>query len=78
MKISVDRIVDLAREVEITDPIDWGMLNVSEDHAYMMIGCSVAEMFENIDEQDKDEILLSIIIKLTVENFVLNLKLLGK
>jgi hypothetical protein len=66
-------LVHLAQEVEITDPIDWGMLAISEQEAYNMMATSVLEMFpdERIEIQ-------AVIVKLTVENFVLNLKLMQR
>lgn len=65
-------LVDLAMEAEITDPIDWGELNITEQQAYVMMAANVLEM-NNDRLTDK-----AIIVKLLVENFVLNLKLLGK
>ena len=65
-------LVDLAMEVSVEDPIDWSNLNISEEQAYVMMAASVLEM-GNDQLTDK-----AIIVKLLVENFVLNLKLLGK
>ena len=65
-------LVELAMDNEITDPIDWNELNISEKEAYTMIATHVLEM------DDNPVINKSIIVKLRVENFVLNLKLLGK
>ena len=66
----VDLLVELAKEVELTDPIDWGMLNVDEDEAYRLIALSVVELEDNVLT------LKASLTKLMVENFVLNLKLL--
>jgi hypothetical protein len=65
-------LVDLAMEAEITDPIDWKELNISEEQAYVMMATHVLEMERN-ELTDS-----AIIVKLLVENFVLNLKLAGK
>lgn len=65
-------LVELAMDNEITDPIDWNELNISEKEAYTMMATHVLEM------DDNPVINKSIIVKLMVENFVLNLKLLGK
>lgn len=65
-------LVDLAMEASIADPIDWGDLNITEQQAYVMMAANVLEM-NNDRLTDK-----AIIVKLLVENFVLNLKLLGK
>ncbi len=54
------------------DPIDWTDLNITEKQAYAMMASHVMEMKNDL-LTDK-----AIIVKLLVENFVLNLKLLGK
>ena len=65
-------LVELAREGETMDPIDWGDLNISEDEAYVMMAAHVLEMERNHLTDG------AIIVKLLVENFVLNLRLMGK
>ena len=69
--ISVDQLVELAKEVESEDPIDWGMLSVDEDTAYRLIASQVIELYNKNDELT----MMASITKLIVENFVLNLKL---
>ena len=71
--ISVDQLVELAKEVETEDPIDWGMLAVDEDSAYRLIASQVIELYNTNDQIT----MLASITKLIVENFVLNLKLQG-
>jgi len=71
--ISVDMLVELAKEVESEDPIDWGMLAVDEDTAYRLIASQVIEIYNTNDQLT----MLASITKLIVENFVLNLKLQG-
>lgn len=70
----LEDIVLLAQETEVADPIDWGQLNISETEAYRMMAAHVLEM-PNLDDP---LIGRSIVVKLLVENFVLNLKLLDK
>lgn len=65
----VEALVTLAMEVEMEDPIDWGMLAIDEQEAYKLMASHVLEM-SNDDLTNK-----AIIVKLLVENFVLNLKL---
>jgi hypothetical protein len=65
-------IIELAKETEIADPIDWGELNISEEQAYVLMATHVLDMERNHLTDS------AIIVKLLVENFVLNLKLLGK
>lgn len=66
----IDLIVALAQEVEVTDPIDWGMLAIDEEEAYRMMAISILESFP-----DESITIQAVLTKLTVENFVLNLKL---
>lgn len=68
----LELLVKLAMETEITDPIDWGELAIKEATAYRLMATHVLEMKN--DDLTKD----AIIVKLLVENFVLNLKLRGK
>lgn len=69
---AIRNLVILAKEGAEFDPIDWGDLNISEDQAYIMMAAHVLEMeLEDLTSR-------AIIVKLLVENFVLNLKLLGK
>ncbi len=73
----IDKIVMLAQEVEVGDPIDWGVLNIDEEFAYRLMAMSVVEKFDTQD-QDERSIMIATIVKLLVENFTLNLKLTGK
>lgn len=74
--MNIEEIIELAKEVEMEDPIDWGYLNISEDDAYRLMASSIYEMFENfLDEEDSYKIMLATITKLVVENFVLNMKM---
>lgn len=79
MEINPRVISELAREVEITDPIEWGNLAVSEESAYNMMALSVMEMVQKLERDDDDQktqvILMASLTKLLVENFVLNLRL---
>jgi acyl-CoA reductase-like NAD-dependent aldehyde dehydrogenase len=68
----VELLADLAMEVEAADPIDWGMLSINERDAYLLMAASV------IDRNDDQLTNKAVIVKLLVENFVLNLKLMGK
>ena len=72
---AVGRLVELAREVEIKDPIDWGMLSIREEDAYELMANSVLDQFYTLPEDHKETVMLATLTKLLVENFVLNLKL---
>jgi len=69
---AIRNLVTLAMESEIADPIDWSDLNITEEQAYIMMATHVLDMERNHLTDG------AIIVKLLVENFVLNLKLAGK
>lgn len=74
----LDLIVELAKEVETEDPIDWGMLPINEDDAYRLIAASTLEtLMPKYDQPEFREIILATVVNLVVENFTLNLKLKG-
>jgi hypothetical protein len=74
----VEQIVELAKEIEHEDPIDWGMLNINEDEAFRLITPSVLENYLLLDKDSRDIMMLATVVKLTVENFALNVKLMQK
>jgi hypothetical protein len=69
---AIRNLVFLAKEGAEFDEIDWGDLNISKDQAYIMMATHVLEMERNHLTDG------AIIVKLLVENFVLNMRLLGK
>jgi len=75
--LTLNQLVELSQEVEITDPIDWGYLNINENDAYKLIASGILEQYGNLSNKDEQiQMLLIALTKLTVENFVLNIKLL--
>jgi len=74
----VEQIVELAKEIEHEDPIDWGMLNINEDEAFKLIAPSVLSNYLLLDKDSRDIMMLATVVKLTVENFALNVKLMQK
>ena len=73
----VDFLVELAMECELSDPIDWGMLHITEEKAYQMMASQLLEQFDNVNKEDLMPVILATATKLLVENFVLNLQLKG-
>lgn len=78
----VNLIVSLAKEVENEDPIDWGMLPVSEDIAYETMAMSIVDHFIEKDLEksaesfsERELSMMASITKLVVENFVLHLQI---
>jgi hypothetical protein len=76
-KVNLDLLVDIAQEVEGQDAVDWGKLAVGKEQAYKMVATSILEMFDKPEYTFDDKvIIMSTITKLTVENMLLNLKVL--
>jgi hypothetical protein len=72
---AVGRLAELAQEVEIKDPIDWGMLNIREQEAYELMANSVLDQMYTVPETHRETVMMATMVKLLVENFVLNIKL---
>lgn len=79
MSLNLDAVVALISEIDQQDAIDWGMLNIGEVEATRLLATSVIEHYEqNIQPMqgiDRDYVIVAALAKLTLENFVLNLKL---
>ena len=78
MTPTVKQLAELARESDDQDPIDWGELKITEDHAYEMMASNVLEQFSSIPEDQRLTVSMATVTKLLVENFVLNVKLRSK
>ena len=65
--MTLDEYVELAKTVEIGDPFDWSDAPVEEESTYRLVAMSILAL--NLNE----EILIASVIKLCVENLVLNI-----
>ena len=54
------------------------MLNIDENEAFKLIAPSVLANYLLLDKDSRDIMMLSTVVKLTVENFALNVKLMQK
>lgn len=81
MQDYIREIIELAREVEISDPIDWDTLKIQEEETYYLVTTSVIEQLgihkikDNLYIEADTNIMIASIVKLVVENFILNLRL---
>lgn len=72
-KVTPDVVAALAREVAMTDNIDYGMSAVDESSAFELIASSVVEHYQTMtDAAEQHLMMLSVITKLIVENMVLH------
>ena len=75
MKYTQEQIIELAKEVEISDAIDWENLPLEKDRIYQIVGSQAYELYEHYAQsEDGEAVLLATVTKLLVENFVLNLR----
>lgn len=75
-QVYIDQIIELAREAELEDPIDWGMISIDELDTYQFVASNVIETFlDKYKQPNSREMMLAVIVKLVVENLVLNVKL---
>jgi hypothetical protein len=77
MNSTVKQLAELAMEAEMSDPIDWGLLTVSEREAFEMMASQVLEQMFAVPENERAVVAMATMTKLLVENFVLNLQLKG-
>lgn len=77
--IKLKHLIELVKEIESQDPIDWGMLNIDENSAIKLVALNVMEMLPPRGEDDERHLILMVTVaKLILENFCLNLKLHGR
>jgi hypothetical protein len=75
MNYTLEQIIELAKEVETTDAIDWENLPLNKDSIYQLVGSQAYELYKQyVNAQDGEAIIVATITKLLVENFVRNLK----
>ena len=73
MTLTVDQLVEISEAIELRDPIDQGMLSINDHDAYLFLATGD---LENYNATDRELIMPATMVKLTVKNFVLNLRLL--
>lgn len=78
MIISTEELVELIREVEFEDPIDYGDLPYAEDDLRRLVCDQVRDIAGRADELGDDDcrtVLLAVAAKLVLENLVLHVRL---
>ena len=73
--ITVEQLAELAILTNDTAPVDvWKHVDQSEKAAYKMMAAHVVDMVEKQKDPNKEFVLMAVITKLLVENFLLNVK----
>ena len=76
-EITIKQLAELAMEGDMVHPIEWSLLNMSEQKAFEMMAGNVLEQLTNLPEDQRAVVAMASMTKLLVENFVLNLRLKG-
>ncbi len=71
LNITVEQLVELAKQAEYKNPIEWGELPVEEDAVYVAFAQAMYAAYSKTDPATKDLVLLASLIKLQTENFAL-------
>ena len=74
-RITPEQLADLAMHIDEVDPIDWGMLSIKEEDAFLMMAQQVLETLRDTDDEKQLIVAAASLTKLTVENFILNTQL---
>lgn len=75
----VDAVIELAMEMERSDPTDFAMLPIDDDETYRFIANSIIDKVIDVEVPlERELMLLSACIHLVVENFVLNQRLMRR
>jgi hypothetical protein len=72
---AIGKMIELAKDVEIKDTIDWSAVPITKDEAYEMFASNVLTQMMEVPEAHRELVMLSTLTKLLVENFVLSTKL---
>lgn len=76
MDVTLQDLIDLAKEIEAGENnIDWDSLSVNQDQVYNMLALGVVDQVNSIAPHRKELVLYASVLKLTVENFILQLRL---
>lgn len=76
MQYKLEQILELAKcTFEESSDYDWSTLALDEHAAFHMVGSQILEMLDTIDDpRDREITLLSSLIAVSVDNFLINLQ----
>jgi hypothetical protein len=72
--LSTQQLIDLAKEAEVTDALNWDLIKVDKETVYSIMASNVLEQFASLTDEEAQIIALGTITKLLVENFYLHMK----
>lgn len=72
--ITLEQLVELSMLTETADEIPWDKINIGKENAYGMMAAHVIDMLdEDKEAADREIVMMSVMVKLLVENFALQL-----
>lgn len=71
----INLVAELAQEVDKEDPIDFAMLQIDDESVWHLMAAQVIDAY--LPQSDNKLVMMAVITKLIVENFVLNARLLN-
>ena len=71
INVTIEQLVELAKQAEYKNPIEWGELPVEEDAIYITFAHAMYSAYIKMDTPTRDLVLLASLIKLQTENFAL-------
>ena len=69
----IEEVIELAKEVESEDKIDFAKVLIDKESAYRVVALGLMEQFMSLPEEDRTKMLLATSVHLIVENMILNL-----
>ena len=72
---AIGKIIELAKDIDVKDSIDYSFLNMSEDAAYDMVANNVLTQMYETPEHYRETIMMASMTKILVENLVLKSRL---
>ena len=72
VNIKKEQLIELAKQAQELQDLDWGMVPISEEAVFDKLADAVITGYANLDGQYRDVILITAILTLTVQTFVLN------
>jgi len=70
---AVGLLVSLAKDMEIKDSLDFSDLDIDKNTIYETMANSVIDQMYSVPDEQRETIALATIVKLLVENLVLNI-----
>ena len=72
--MTLNQLVELAMATEQNNELPWDKLTISKETAYGMMAAHIIDMFNEYEsDADKQVVMMSVMVKLLVENFILQL-----